>query len=220
MKYRMVYFFVSTMIFLGSCQEEERERIGSEAGNTIPKDSQLANLMRNVVTHDGSFDDVVDSGNCFSINLPYTLLLNEKEFTVNSIEDYQSITVNDKIEIQFPIIITLHNYTEVIVTKYADLVVLGNTCKIDDDDIECIDFVYPIVLSTFNSGTNRLQTLEVGHDAQLFGFMRDLGENTSMSIQYPISLLLHNGQNAGARHNTDLLNIILEVAFRCDENDN
>ncbi len=220
MKNWSIFFFVSIMILLVSCQEEEQERINPDLDNTIPKDSELASLMRKVVTHDGSFDDIVDSGNCFSINLPYTILLNEKEFIVTTINDYQKIATSDVIEIRFPVTITLYNHTRKIIENRARLAVFSNSCKVDDDDIECIDFVYPIMFSTFNNNTNRLNTIEVGHDSQMFDFMSAVNDNTSVSINYPINLLLHNGQNVDTSHNIDLLHAIMDVASACEENDN
>ncbi len=219
MKSQILYFFIIIGGMLISCQEEEREFIDPNEDNTIPRNSQLASLMKNVVTHDGSFDDVVDKGNCFSINLPYTIVLNDKEFEIKQILDYQEITDTDQIEIKFPITITTSNHIEEKVQSDDELKTFIDSCTTNDDDIECIDFVYPILLSTFNSNSNQLNTIEVVHDSQLFTLMNATDAEVSMSIQYPIDLRLHDGSDTDVNHNTDLMNKILEVASSCDEND-
>ncbi|MEW7292363.1 hypothetical protein [Aquimarina sp. 2304DJ70-9] len=219
MKNWNLYFFVSIMILLASCQEEEREFIDPNVDNTVPRNSQLASLMKNVVTHDGSFDDIVDRGNCFSINLPYTILLNGDEFVINDVVDYQGFLNTDVIEISFPVTITQSDHVEKIVENNAELEVFRGLCKTEDDDIECIDFVYPMSISTFDSNSNQLNTIEIGHDSQMFNFMSNVRDNISVSINYPINLVLHNGENVGAQHNSELLSKILDAAPECDEND-
>ncbi len=208
------------MLLFVSCQEEEREIIDPNIDDTIPKDSQLAKLMKNVVTHDGSFDDIVDSGHCFSINLPYTIIRNGNNVTIQNANQYQSLTMTDVLEIQFPITITLFDHTEVVIQNINGLKGYADDCMPIDDDIECIDFVYPMQLSVFDVSTNRFSTVDVGHDSQMFIFMSDLDDNTKVSINYPIGLVTHNGQNISAQHNSGLLEIILDTASACEENDN
>ncbi len=219
MKNWILIFVISSVILLISCQEEEREFINPDIDITIPRNSQLAGLMKNVVTHDGSFDDIVDQGHCFSVKLPYRILLNGDELVITSNLDYQNISTTDSIEIQFPIRIIQSNHQENLVENLAELENFRNNCKSNDEDIECIDFVYPILLSTFDSTSNQLKTTEIGHDSQMFSFMLDVNQTTSISINYPIKLLLHDGAEIEAQHNTDLLNEILDAASVCDEND-
>ncbi len=216
---KILYILIAGMIFFSSCQEEEREIIDPNIDNTIPKDSQLAKLMRNVVIHDGSFDDIVDSGNCYSINLPYSLLVNGEEFIVNEINDYQKLSNTDIIEIQYPIVITMFDYSEEIISNDTELKIYIEQCQIDDEDIECIDFLYPIQVSTFNNRSNELNSIVLNHDSEMYLFMSKMDNNISVSMNYPISLLLYNGQSVDVQHNSGLLETISRVASACDEND-
>ncbi len=220
MKNWILHFHVITILLLASCQKEEREFIDPNIDNTIPRNSQLTDLMKNVVTHDGSFDDVIDKGHCFSVNYPYVISLNGQNVEVTEGFNYERISATDVIAIQFPITITRADHTEKIIESEITLEQVGRDCKADDDDIECIDFVYPIMISTFNNNTNRLNTIEVGHDSQMFTFMKEVDNTVSVSVNYPINLLLHNGQGVVARHNTELLSNITEAASSCNENDN
>ncbi|MBW1296925.1 hypothetical protein [Aquimarina litoralis] len=202
-----------------SCQEEEQEIIDPTIDNTIPQSSQLVGLMKNIVTHDGSFDDIVDGGNCFSINLPYMIIRNSEPLVINKIEDYNQLQVSDNIQIQFPITITRDDHVSEIIENDAALRNLADTCQIEDEDIECVDFVYPFRFATYDSNNNIIGTTEVFHDAQVFGFMGNLNANTVVAINYPIRLLLSNGEFLDIAHNTDLLSGILAFQASCEEND-
>jgi len=219
-RYYIILGFMSCIFLMVSCQKEERELIDPGLDNTIPKDSQLAKLMKNIVTHDGSYDDIVDQGNCYSINLPYRIVLNStEEIVIDEIEDYESLDQSDTIQIQFPITITGHDHVEKVIEDNQQLQFMSDTCKLDDDDIECVDFVYPFVFATFNRDTNTLNSIEVIHDAQVFGFMENLDENTVVALNYPIRLKLTNGEFLETTHNTELLSEIQLFETSCDEND-
>ncbi|WP_211060810.1 hypothetical protein [Aquimarina sp. MMG015] len=216
----IILMLISFTVLMISCQEEERELIDPELDNVIHQDSQLAGLMRSIVTHDGSFDDLVDGGNCYSINLPYSIILNgADEIIINQISDYDLFTETDNIQIQFPITITQHNYIEEIIENESQLQMLANSCELQDDDIECIDFVYPFRFATYNTANNILNTIEVIHDAQVYGFMDDLDENTLVAINYPLRLSLSDGTSIEVMHNDQLVSEILTFEASCDEND-
>ncbi len=220
MKIKKVVILLLCSVLVGiSCQKEEREFIDESQDNTIPQNSRLAGLMKNIVTHDGSYDDVIDGGNCYSVNLPYTISFNGNEKKIVSIQDYNTIHSSDIIQIEFPITITMHDYVEKKIENKSQLESLAALCSTQDDDIECIDFGYPFKFTTFNSSTNSFKTIEAIHDAQVFGFMSDLDENVSVSIKYPITMILHNGEHTSTAHNTELLSTISDYAVSCDEND-
>ncbi len=219
MKNRILCFLVCGVMIFFSCQEEERELIDPNTDTTIPVDSQLAGLMTKVSIHDGSYDDIVDRGNCFSVNLPYSILLDGQEYTIDELGDYNTLSNTNRIEISFPITVTLSNHTIQVIENLDMLIDLRSMCQIDDDDIECIDFLYPITFSTFDSVRNRLDTKEVDHDSEMFQFMSGMDQNVSVSINYPIQLVLHNQERVEAQHNSGLEESISEAATACDEGD-
>ncbi|SEL97045.1 hypothetical protein SAMN04487910_3758 [Aquimarina amphilecti] len=215
-----IILLFSFVLLTISCQEEERELIDPTLDNTIPQGSQLAQLMRGIVTHDGSFDDLVDGGNCYSINFPYTILRNGiDEIVIDQISDYDLLSESDIIQIQFPITITKDDHIEEMIESDSELEVLANSCELQDEDIECIDFVYPFRFATYNSSNNIINTVEVIHDAQVYGFMDDLDETTLVAINYPLRLLLSDGTSIEVTHNNELLSEILTFETSCDEND-
>jgi len=206
-----------TMLILISCQKEEIEVINPNEDNAIPRSSQLAKLMKNIVTHDGSFDDIVDRGNCFSIDFPYVIFINnlEEEFVINDTSIYTQFTEIEFIKIQYPITVTLFDHTKVTINNTVELATLAEKCGSQKNDIECIDFVYPFDLSLFNNRTNSFEVIEVIHDSQLFRLMENADSDKVMSINYPINLRLHDGEEVIAEHNSGLLKTILESAFDC-----
>ncbi|WP_299440208.1 hypothetical protein [uncultured Aquimarina sp.] len=219
-RYGMIRVFIMCSFFMVSCQQEEREVINPNDDNTIPKNSQLAQLMKNIVTHDGSYDDLVDGGNCYSINLPYTIVLNmTDELVIDQLDDYDRLSQSDDIQIQFPVTVTLDNHVEEIIENETELQSLADSCEIMDDDIECVDFVYPFRFATYDANSNIINTTEVIHDAQVYGFMENLNENTVVAINYPIRVLINNGEYFEIRHNDELLSRILTFETSCEEND-
>ncbi len=219
MKKRTLYLITCIFLFCQSCQKEEQESsTPSDQEDTITNDSELGILIKNVTLHDGSYDDIVDNGHCFSINFPYSVRLNSELHTINSVDDYNLLFFEDTIELQFPVTITFSDYSVEIITSQERLSLISESCNTNDEDIECIDFIYPFEVSTFDSNKNLIATTAVEHDFMLFEMMNTQDENI-MSIHYPINLLLHNGQTHNASHNTDLLNAITTVGTSCDEND-
>ena len=215
----LTFFAISTFFVCISCQKEEREVVGSETDSNTPLELELVEVIKKVVLHDGSFDDIVDTSNCFSINIPYSIFVNNEKIAITSADQYAQLTESDEIEIQYPITITSSDHSQTTLNDQRELEDLKITCSMIDDDIECIDFVYPFEISTFSSTTNQFSTLEIIHDTMLFGVISDNTTETSISINYPINLRLHNGQFHSAAHNTDLHNAILNQSSVCDEND-
>ncbi|MBP2830904.1 hypothetical protein J8281_01790 [Aquimarina sp. U1-2] len=210
---------VITCFMMSSCQEEERELIDPTIDTTISTNSTLAKLMKNVVIHDGSYDDIVDGGNCFSIDLPYILLVNGEPKTILQREDYNTIGSTDRIDIQFPVMVTFSDYQQATINSVKELEAISSQCEVDDEDIECIDFIYPIQISTFNTRSNSLSATLLNHDFDFFLFMSSIDENTSFSINYPIDLVLYTGESIDTQHNSGLQEAISKVVSACDEND-
>ena len=117
------------LFMLASCQKEAVEITGLDTQETFVAESNLASLITETSTMDGSCDNIIDKANGFSVNLPVTVIVNGVEITVNSESDYELIEElfddsdddYDTLEIVFPITITLSDYTEVVVNSQAEL---------------------------------------------------------------------------------------------------
>jgi len=220
--------FVFTLGFI-SCQDEFEEIILTEETTAISASSSTATLMRNTATRDGSFDNIVDGASCFDIKFPYTVAVNGLELNINTLEDLQLIeeifdAIDDDenlLEIIFPITITRADFTEVTLNGLADLRELAKECKEggDDEDIECIDFVYPITLFTFDAGLEQTGSLVVDSDKDLRRFFSGLEEGNLVSVDFPISLKLYDGTTIEVNSNEELVRTIEGARNACDEDD-
>lgn len=214
---------------LVSCQEEFEEVEFNNGATTITANSFAATLITNTATRDGSFDNIVDGASCFDIKFPYTVSVNGLELTINSLEDLQLIeqifdAIDDDenlLEIIFPITITKADYTEVTLNNLTDLRALAQECKEggDDDDIECIDFVYPITFFTFNINLEQTGNVVIESDKDLRVFFNGLEDTDLVSIDFPISLKLYDGTTLQVNSNEELVRTIEAAKDACDEDD-
>ena len=108
------------------------------------------------------------------------------QITIDSLEDLELIEEifdefdddEDVLEILFPITITLADFTEVVIESKEALRELAADCREggDDDDIECIDFVYPITLFTFDIDGQQAGSVTINSDMELRRFFKDREE--------------------------------------------
>lgn len=222
-------FLLSFTLIFTSCQEEFEELPQPDEQQTIMASSSTAKLIENTSSNDGSYDNIVDQASCFAVKFPYTVNVNGIDITIDSREDLHLIeeifdkveTDIDILEILFPISITLGDFTEIVIENKEDLRRLAEECIEGgaDDDIECIDFVYPVTLYTFD--INQQQTgkvvVESDHDMRLF--FKGLDDNDLISIDFPVSLKLYDGSEVRVTSNAELAQAIEMAKEACDEDD-
>ena len=218
-----------TLILFTSCQNEESEIIDNTE-ETFVAESVLAQSMLRTTTLDGSFDNIIDSANCISVNLPVTVIVNGITITIEAIEDYEIIEDifdefnddNDNIEIVFPITIILSDYDEIVINNYDELYAFVEDClgeNEDDDDIECIDFQYPISVSIFNSNFDFIETVQINNDEELYEFIEELEGGVFASINFPVNMILVDGSTIEVNSNDELQAAIEAAEDACDEDD-
>lgn len=213
-------------VLFTSCQQEELEIIEEPQENALTDESSLTLLLLRLAMNDGDIDDFIILGDCFTIAFPFTIIVNGIEIVIENEDDYQLIinileetggTIED-IEIVFPIIVILADYTQIVINNKAELKILIAQCVNGQpyNEIDCIDFVYPITFFVYNSDTDITETVIINNDIELFLFLSNLGDNYFFTIQYPISVILEDGTVILIENNEQLENIINE----CVENDN
>ena len=212
-----------------ACQDEFEEINTGEEPMAISASSTTADLIQRTSSNDGSCDNIVDGTSCFQINFPYTVEVNGLLLTIESEEDLEQIEeIFDSIEddenlldIIFPVTVTTGDFSEITINGLEDLRELAAECKEggDDDDIECIDFVYPITLFTFNVNLEQTSTLVVESDRDLRLFFKDLGDDNLISFDFPISLELYDETTIMVESNVELATAIENAKDMCDEDD-
>ncbi|MEN8799990.1 MAG: hypothetical protein ABF293_12115 [Flavobacteriaceae bacterium] len=233
MKKYFKYSVYSTLLILAltftSCQEEFEPLPQTDEQQTIMASSSTAKLVENTVSKDGSFDNIVDGASCFDIRFPYTVKVNGVELTIDSEEGLQLIEDifdeieddEDLLEIIFPVTIKLADYTELTINNLDELRELAAECKEggDDDDIECIDFKYPITLYTFDINEVQTGNVVVESDEDLRKFFSGLDEDDLISIDFPVTLINHEGMEIVVDSNAELANALETAKDACDEDD-
>ena len=223
----LILLFLS-LIFT-SCRKEEIQSI-TPPEDTLDGNSAIAILMKRTATNDGSIDNIIDFANCFNIQLPISVMANSMAITLNSEVDYLVVESvfdtddndTDNLEISYPITIILSDFSEVIVNNYSELVSHANTCNGEnenDDDIECIDFQYPISASIFNTNNELTSAVTLSNDNQLYDFINDIDVYDIIAINFPIIVILSDGMEMSVASLSGLESVIENAANDCDEDD-
>ncbi len=227
---KLLFLPLIILMTFTSCQDEVIDITDPNERETLVANSTLANLMQNTSLRDGSFDNIIDNANCISINLPVTIIVNGIEITIDSEEDLAVIEAifdqfsddTDEIEIVFPITIILNDYTEVTINNLEELEQFIEECtgeNEDDDDIECIDFQYPISISVFNAAFEVIETVTINSDEELYDFIEELDGGLLAGINFPVTMVKADGTTIVVNNNDELQAAIEAAEDACDEDD-
>lgn len=214
--------------FLGGCQEEIIEIRDPQNDSTISADSPVAELVQKTSMKDGSADNILDNSSCSTVVLPVTVIANGVEVEINGVDDFKLVerifdesgTDNDSLEFIFPITVILADHTEVIVNNDDELEDLIEDCIEGggDEDIECLDFKYPINISIYDGTNQVLDVVVIDNDEGLFNLFESLKNEGFVSFNFPLTLLVESIEFI-VNDNSELENLIEVVADDCDEDD-
>ncbi len=228
MKKIITYIFCA-IILISSCAKEEEINISDSDKPTLNANSTLAVLIHKTSLNDGSIDNIIDNASCFNITLPVTVIVNGIEILVETEEDYEVIESifdddendEDTIEINFPVTIVLSDFTEISINNEEELEsYIDDDCNDGiDDDIECLDFQYPINVTTFNIVTEQFIDIVINNDEEMHDFIEDLDENITATIDFPIVVILFDGTEITINSLEQLETEIENAKDDCDEDD-
>ncbi len=229
MKILKVVLIVMAIILLSSCREEFIEVIDESIESGLKPNTTIVDLMIKTSLKDGSIDNIIDNASCFSIKLPVTVSANGRKVVIIAEIDYEIIesifdesdTDTDNLVINYPITIIFSDYTEVIVSSKNELdSYIDSNCNSGiDDDIECVDFEYPIVISVYNTSTEELNNVSISNDKEMHDFMEQLEDSLVANIKFPLQLLLSDGSEITTNTLKELESTIDNVKDDCDEDD-
>src|SRR5690606_14361296 len=223
-------FALSFSLLFSSCRKEETQLIEPPEEETLAINSPVVNLIKQTISNDGSVDNIIDNANCFKVKLPVTVAANNIEIEVNSEMDYETIEDvfdeldddEDIIEIYFPITIIFEDYSEVSINNYAELSGFSANCNgenIADDDIECVDLLYPISVSIFNSENEIIDTATFTYDEDFYLFIAEIAQYDIVTMDFPIAVSLSDGTNTNVQNLNELQAILETYRDSCDEDD-
>ncbi len=229
LKYVTVIFYVSIALFT-SCRKEDIEFIGTPPNETLEPNSMLVHLMKRTATNDGSKDNILDLANCFTIKFPISVEANNISIEVGNESDYSRVesvfdedyTDVNQLNIAFPITIITTDYSEETIANMDELLAKASTCNgenVWDDDIECVDFIYPFSASKFNTSNEMIATETFTNDKELYNFIESLVADDITTINFPISLQLADDSITEISTISELQTVITNEQNACDEDD-
>ncbi len=218
-----------TILFV-SCKSDKEDFIEVSENQELKSNSKAVELIRKTTMNDGSGDNILDGSSCFTVVLPVTIDLNGTETNIDTEQDFQIIEQifsefeddEDIIEFIFPITIVLSDFSEIFIEDSDQWEELTESCEEnegEDEDIECIDFVYPITVSVFNPETELLETIIFASDKEFFDFVEDLEDDDIVNISFPILVVFSDNSNMIINDIGTLEDIIENAIDDCDEND-
>ncbi|TDO03200.1 hypothetical protein [Sunxiuqinia elliptica] len=229
-KQMRIHIIISLMLLLVSysCREELSiyETENNQPG--LESNSNAAGLMQRVSLKDGSIDNIIDNSSSISVKLPVTVIANGITVHVNTEDDLATIERifnefnddDDELTITFPITVILSDFSEVLIRDEDEFeeIIEEHDSELDDD-IECIDFVYPIKVSTFDVITEQLETLTINDDETMFNFLDDIDDDDIINIEFPISMILSDGTPVTIANLNEMETAIDNAQETCDEDD-
>ena len=225
--FKLTLTFLVFAVLTFSCQDEEVIIENPSEEEVIQPGSSLSNLMRMTVTNDGAQDNLLDNSSCTEIVLPVTITISETTITINSLDDLWMVAEllnnpagNDGIEFTFPITVTFGNYTQIVIENQDQLNSIVEECLTEPEVIECVDFVYPISFSIYNTDFQVIDTVQINSDEELYVFLDDLDAANEgavlASLNFPVTLVYANGNTLEVNSNQELETAINQAESDCN----
>ena len=217
---------VAVVVFI-SCQDEETLVIQDITQNLTAK-SPLASLISRVSQNPTSKDNILDKSSCFNVQLPVSVIVNKKQITVSSQNDYKVVqnaldafsNDDDVVNFVYPITIQFQNFKTELIANPDQLEDVIDNCDDDDgfDEIDCLHINYPIKINIYNADNQIANTITIQKDKDLFNFLKDLKSNVFISINYPVSIINFKGQNVIITNNSNFESNIEDGIKDCNTN--
>jgi len=226
---RMVILILITLVLFSGCQNEVVEIIDPPNDQVITPNSVVADLVQRTSLKDGSEDNILDKASCISLVLPVTVIVNGLEITVNSVSDFRFLEKildeldekNDVLDLIFPVTVILSDYTELTLQNEDELEALKDQCTEggDDEDIECVDFKYPLTCSVYDTENQLSDVVTITNDKELHDLFEYFDDSKLCSFNFPVTLVLAGGDEIVISNNDELEDILKNAIGDCDEDD-
>ena len=221
---KQMFLLLAITLFFASCQDEVVQIGQPNNEEVIEPGSALSNLMRQASANRTSNDNFLDNTSCFSVELPVTVIIGnitlviENEEGLDELEELLEEFEGEIPEFVFPITLVSANFEETVIENEEQLEALIENC-IDDDIIECVDFVYPISFSVLNTNFVIVETVTIENNEALYEFLEALEDSDGadlVSLNFPVDLIYSNGDTITVNSNIELTNAINTADDDCD----
>lgn len=211
------------------CQEAIVEIDTPSESTSISPNSALARLISLSTLKDGSFDNILDNASSISIKLPVSVLANNQELLIESVDDFNKIEdifdeekfVKDSLFLIYPATAIFADYSEVVLENQTQLdeIVMNSIEGGNDEDIECFNLKYPLKFSLYDQLNQLAGISQINNDQKLYELLRRLNENEIGAFSYPINIYDSDGEETAIQNNTELKALLQIGASQCDEQD-
>lgn len=226
---KLLLFLFAIHYILSSCQQEADETILPIPAEAFTANSTEADFIRRTTLRDGSSDNILDSASCVALIFPVTVIVNGEQIVVSNENDLKYVERildeadddEDEVNIVFPVTVILADHTEMVVENEDAFENLMEDCIEggDDDDIECIDFVFPVKLTVYNTNNQVSEVITLNNDSQLYDFIESLEDDELVSFKFPVVMQLVDGTEITLNDNEELEDAIEDSSDDCDEDD-
>lgn len=227
---RISFWLVHLVLLLTvSCREEVVEVQLPSADEAIEPGGELESLLIRTALLDGSDDNILDNASCLSINLPVNIRLDGASRFLSTQQDIleleqvfeNTLRRRDAIELVYPIDVTSSTYEVIRVQNFQELNQLSKGCQErgQDDDIECVDVVYPVTFSIYDQTNQLTSQISISNDKALFRLLSRRGSDTLLSLNYPVQLNDKDGLVRNVSGNAELTNTLKQGEQGCEEED-
>lgn len=213
---------------LSGCQKEFENITPPSDDKAIPANSALAQQLQNVALNDGSLDNIIDRSSCMELVLPVTVVANGQELEINTADDFELVerifdedqNDQDVVIINFPVTVILADHTELTIDNQEELNDLTDECDNGpDDDIECLDFKYPLTFSLYDPVNQVADIVTINDDKSLFRFFDELDDSQFAGFTFPVTMVLSDEEEITINDNNELRNALKDFGDDCDEDD-
>jgi len=174
------------LIILGtSCRNEESIFIGDPPEERLRADSNIARLLMNIATKDGSDDNIIDRASCISLKFPFAVKIGGLGIDVEGPEDFGTIET-----------ILYNDDNDLVDDLVGDLVdVFDFDFDEDDNDDDGVDdrtleIVFPVTVISVDFSQTIVNTAS---ELQAFSALCGTGDDDDIEcidIQFPITVTL------------------------------
>lgn len=214
-------------VLFTSCQNEENELI-APSKETLSKSAPLTNMLQRVAMNDPTTDNIIDSTDCFKVKLPVEVLVNNQPILVTSEEDFATVEATfisypsqyNTVDFVFPITVIYPDNSEVTIGSESEFYVKAHECDdievpIEEQPVNCLTIVYPLNLFTYDSEFQVADNVTFNNDAELWSFLATLGPEDYYGINYPMTVINHEGETITINNNDQLYAIITQAIIEC-----
>ena len=217
------------LLGLTGCMESYEDVQYPDENEVISLNSSFERQLINITLLDGSIDNVLDNASCLTVKLPVEAYLNDELYQINTYSDLQAfetayqeeITSRDQFRLVYPIRVINEKYQETEISNAIDLELQAQNCVEGgtDSDIECIDFVYPLEVVSYDPIYQSAKVESIPNDNELYYLLSNRKTEEVLGFGYPITVMDHQGEQVAISGNDAMQNLINDAVSTCDEGD-